>query len=623
MQLETITYTPEDRRKRLTHLEGVIKKGLKAYEQVGAALEEIKRRQLFMPPYGSFGEYCTAKSMTERHANRYIRAAQAAATLRKQGIEIGNEAQAREMARLLDAADVETAVRVWKEVGEALSGKRTYEALQEAIDKELGVERKTTDVHFSSESSEWYTPDHIIERVQRALGGIDLDPCAEEEKGVPATTYYTIEQNGLKKKWHGRVYMNPPYGDEIDAWVKKLIKEYESGRTTAAIALLPARTDTKWYRVLKKFPRCHYWGRVRFKNSKSSAPFPSAAVYLGDDEDAFVWAFESAGDVYVPREGTIDLPENLTPDEAKEVLKNYSSTKYKYPEDAKPEQMTSTENAARRAKKVREKAEARAKRPLLVGTGSANIQIHHCEISNLAKYVDEHSVDLILTDPPYAEKHLPLFSALGEFAKYALKPTGALVSYMGNYHAPKAANRIMEHVPYYWQMIVMHREKPTAHDKGLLIDHKPVGIFGEPGERMEGRAEPSIIGGGGGDKEHHDWGQPIDEAVHFIEMLTEPGELVVDPFVGGGTTAAAAKRLGRRCIAAEKDFDTYQDALERVQAEPKPKFPGVLVSAAPKEGDELVVEPTDTERLLRILEAVEGVPGTRQGMLVLRAQDVA
>ena len=33
-------------------------------------------------------------------------------------------------------------------------------------------------VHFSSESAEWYTPGEIIERVQRVLGAIDLDPCS-------------------------------------------------------------------------------------------------------------------------------------------------------------------------------------------------------------------------------------------------------------------------------------------------------------------------------------------------------------------------------------------------------------------------------------------------------------
>lgn len=96
-------------------------------------------------------------------------------------------------------------------------------------------------------------------------------------------------------------------------------------------------------------------------------------------------------------------------------------------------------------------------------------------------------------------------------------------------------------------------------------------------------------------------------------------ELVVDPFVGGGTTAAAAKRLGRKCIAAEKEWDIYQDALERVQAEPAPKFGGVLTAAAPKEGDELVVQPTDTERLLLLLDALEDARGD---VMVLRAQDI-
>ena len=94
-----------------------------------------------------------------------------------------------------------------------------------------------------------------IEAVVACLGTIDLDPCsnAEGKPNVPARKHYTAADDGLSKQWRGRVYMNPPYGDEIDAWVAKLCEEHQAGRVPEAIALVPARTDTEWFARLRDF----------------------------------------------------------------------------------------------------------------------------------------------------------------------------------------------------------------------------------------------------------------------------------------------------------------------------------------------------------------------------------
>jgi len=80
-------------------------------------------------------------------------------------------------------------------------------------------------------------------------GEIDLDPCSNshEEPNVPAKTHFTREDDGLAQDWHGRVYMNPPYGYEIAEWVDRLCQQYEQGSVIEAITLVPARTDTAWF----------------------------------------------------------------------------------------------------------------------------------------------------------------------------------------------------------------------------------------------------------------------------------------------------------------------------------------------------------------------------------------
>ena len=153
---------------------------------------------------------------------------------------------------------------------------------------------------FSSATPEWYTPDWILERVGRVLDGIDLDPCADGERHVPARCHYTVQDDGLSRSWIGTVFVNPPYGRVIGAWTGKLLAEVEAGHVTAAIALVPARTDTSWFEPLHDYPVCYLRGRVRFSGHETGAPFPSALVYLGPNTARFAAEFVDVGRIVVP-----------------------------------------------------------------------------------------------------------------------------------------------------------------------------------------------------------------------------------------------------------------------------------------------------------------------------------
>lgn len=162
------------------------------------------------------------------------------------------------------------------------------------------MSQNSLDVHFLSLSDEWLTPDAVIELTLKLFSEIDLDPCAEagEVPNVPAHRHFTKEDDGLLKSWSGKVYMNPPYGRAIGAWVEKLVYEFSIGNVTEAIALVPARTETRWFSKLRDFPCCFVRGRLKFKGSRSSAPFPSAIFYLGPNLRSFIDTFLELGDVY-------------------------------------------------------------------------------------------------------------------------------------------------------------------------------------------------------------------------------------------------------------------------------------------------------------------------------------
>lgn len=88
------------------------------------------------------------------------------------------------------------------------------------------------------QKDEWLTPPHILQ----ALGHFDLDPCAPIcRPWNTAAAHYTIEDNGLAKPWHGRVWCNPPYGLEAAKWLARLA-DHGTG-----IALIFARTETRMF----------------------------------------------------------------------------------------------------------------------------------------------------------------------------------------------------------------------------------------------------------------------------------------------------------------------------------------------------------------------------------------
>ena len=54
---------------------------------------------------------------------------------------------------------------------------------------------------------------------------------------------------------------------------------------------------------------------------------------------------------------------------------------------------------------------------------------------------------------------------------------------------------------------------------------------------------------------------------HLVDMLTEPTDLVVDGFMGSGTTGVACVRLGRRFIGIEIDPGYFKIAVARIEKE--------------------------------------------------------
>lgn len=133
---------------------------------------------------------------------------------------------------------------------------------------------------FSSETDQWATPQDFFDNLNSEFH-FTLDPCAND-LNHKCEKYFTEVDNGLVKNWGGEtVFCNPPYGSAIKDWVKKSSDESKKDSTTV-VMLIPARTDTRYFHdyiyqkenVEIRFLR----GRLKFGDSKNSAPFPSMVV---------------------------------------------------------------------------------------------------------------------------------------------------------------------------------------------------------------------------------------------------------------------------------------------------------------------------------------------------------
>lgn len=132
-------------------------------------------------------------------------------------------------------------------------------------------------------NDEWLTPPDIL----RALGMFDLDPCAPIARPWPtAKQHFTKLDDGLKQPRHGRVWLNPPFGNQAVHWLRKLV-EHGNG-----IALVPARTETAaWFECvwgvadgvlfLRGRPHFYYVDGLRAPFN-SGAPIALIAYGLGN-----------------------------------------------------------------------------------------------------------------------------------------------------------------------------------------------------------------------------------------------------------------------------------------------------------------------------------------------------
>lgn len=184
-------------------------------------------------------------------------------------------------------------------------------------------------------------------------------------------------------------------------------------------------------------------------------------------------------------------------------------------------------------------------------------------------------VDLVLTDPvwPNATADIPgkgmAFELLHDMAN--LVKSDRLAIHLGSDSDP----RILFTIPPKWSFFrACWLDLARPHYKGRLLAGMEIAyLFGEPPLSRPGyRVVPGFMRDSSSDGKQSD--HPCPRKIAHVKWLVDkwslPTDLLLDPFMGSGTTLRAAKDLGRRAIGIEIEQKYCDIAVRRLRQEVLP-----------------------------------------------------
>lgn len=211
------------------------------------------------------------------------------------------------------------------------------------------------------------------------------------------------------------------------------------------------------------------------------------------------------------------------------------------------------------------KARKAEKLPPISSDGAENkILVGDAESREWCDALPADCFDLLLTDPPWSEDAIGAYSAIGRAALKALRPGGVAAVYLGKIYLPEVIRALNDYLDYEWCFALYFPEGQVRIRKADVYDcWRPVGIFRKPGPRTEAPYGRDIMPAPR-EKGSHPWQQALGPAREFVKRYSQQGGWVLDPYVGSGTFALAAKLEGRRYLAFDKSEDTAKLAIKRV-----------------------------------------------------------
>lgn len=218
--------------------------------------------------------------------------------------------------------------------------------------------------------------------------------------------------------------------------------------------------------------------------------------------------------------------------------------------------------------------------------------LYNYECMEALKKIENDSIDLVLTDPPYnlglfmknRETNLKamrdnFFGAtdwdnletsewenvmdnLFEELSRVIKIRGSVIMFMAIIKVETIIRIAEKHGFYYKTTGIWHKKNPMPRNMNLHFINsteswiyftykKHTGTFNNEGKAIHDFFETSVTPLGERKYGRHPTQKPLELLEHFVTLLTNEGETVLDPFCGSGSSGVAAIKHNRYFIGSE------------------------------------------------------------------------
>jgi site-specific DNA-methyltransferase (adenine-specific) len=188
------------------------------------------------------------------------------------------------------------------------------------------------------------------------------------------------------------------------------------------------------------------------------------------------------------------------------------------------------------------------------------------DLESAGAAIEDASVDIIITDPPYPREYLPVYEKLARLGARVLKPGGSMLVMVGQSYLFDIGALMTPHLRYHWTVGYM-----TPGGQAAQLWQRRVNSFWKPVLWfVNGEYEGDWVGDvaksdvNDNDKRFHKWGQSESGIADLVNKFTYPGQLILDPFVGGGTTGVVAVNMQRRFIGIDIDPEAIENTRQRL-----------------------------------------------------------